>query len=700
MWPLIIPSLPPEERWDGEWEVGGRMRTELVDCDTLFGEFDAGARVRESSDGEGAAAGGAGQHRDLGDRAVEAFVLTITPDVATVTAADPAGLMYGVDALGMLEREARAAGRSSLECGRVAAAPHFAHRGVTLSASTLTYSEPFISQLLARMRKLRLNELLLEANIAEPGSPWPYWRRDQIAAIVKAARSAHIDVVPEVNAPSHMRPFLVAHPDRALRRGGDGEPDLERLDFTREDAADFYLSIVDTYADVFDSSWWHMGADEFEYANLTYADFPQIGEAARRKFGPSAQPRDMFFDFINQVARGMKARGKRLRIWNDGVVVPNIVELDRDITIEYWYYKTLAPGALLQAGFHVMNTGIQYYWSRSEPFAVDARAIYEERLEDRFDDGETYREAGVAGLRCSIWPDRAWMETENQVADEVRDGLAVTAQAGWSHTHPWRTWAGAREVLDREVPLAPAVETEGVGPAAGTGARVAGAAAGEAGAEASAGEAGVGGASGTRAGLAGTGEAGAGIRALAGVWRIPALAALGDAWRLEETEDHYAKLREVASGRYLSLRRGRNSLGVIMDEEARPELADGPDPQVLRAARGFRRDLNLAGEEDQGDLPWNQVIRPQERPIFEDNCQKWTVTIVGDAGGNAPNGRGMPGREDGPTRDGGSNCEAVPNGGDGQISVVIRAALSALELDEFGGVHVPAGIPVRLERLA
>ncbi|WP_124040238.1 family 20 glycosylhydrolase [Neoactinobaculum massilliense] len=688
MWPLIIPSLPPEERWDGEWEVGGRMRTELVDRGTLLGEFDAGARVRESSDSEGAAAGGAGQRRDLGDRAVEAFVLTITPDVATVTAADPTGLMYGVDALGMLEREARAAGRSSLECGRVAAAPHFAHRGVTLSASTLTYSEPFISQLLARMRKLRLNELLLEANIAEPGSPWPYWRRDQIAAIVKAARSAHIDVVPEVNAPSHMRPFLAAHPDRALRRGGDGEPDLERLDFTREDAADFYLSIVDTYADVFASSWWHMGADEFEYANLTYADFPQIGEAARRKFGPSAQPRDMFFDFINQVAHGMKARGKHLRIWNDGVVVPNIVELDRDITIEYWYYKTLAPGALLQAGFHVMNTGIQYYWSRSEPFAVDARAIYEERLEDRFDDGETYREAGVAGLRCSIWPDRAWMETENQVADEVRDGLAVTAQAGWSHTHPWHTWAEVREMLDREVPARPAVRAPAGLVSAGL-VSDAPASAGLASAQLAAQAA-------PGSGLAATAGAPVGQAAL---WRIPALAALGDAWCLEETEDHYIKLREARSGRYLSLRRGRNSLGVIMDEDGRPELADGPDPAAVRAARGFRRDLNLAGEEDQGDLPWNQVIRPEERAIFEDNCQKWTATVVGDAGGDARNGRDIPGREDGTTRDGGSNCEAVPNGGAGQISVVIRAALSALELDANGGVHAPAGIPIRMERL-
>ncbi|WP_072344599.1 family 20 glycosylhydrolase [Actinomyces urinae] len=546
MWPSVVPSFEGVQYARGRWPVDG---TRSVHLDST--------------------------RDDLGR---EGFELIVSASEAVIIAASQAGADYGQDALENLVRVAKLAEENSLDCGRVISTPFYRERGVTLSASTLVFSRPFLTELLRLMRSLRLNQLLLEVNIAEKGSQWPYWRAEEVRWIVEQARINHIEVIPQVNAPSHMETYLRHVPEMALVR--DGKPDLERLDFTRPQALEFYMAMVDKYADVFTSSLWHMGADEFEHAGVTFDDFPQIRERAQELLGADAQPQDLYVHFINEVAQQLAQRGKRLRIWNDSLK-PTKVALAQDIVVEYWQDRGYRVGELLDAGFEVLNVSEHLYWSRSEMMCMDPEEKYVTRTVDSFATGEQVYHSNVLGLRASIWPDRAWIQTENEVIEEVRPGLSLVAQNGWSHTYPWPQWSDALQVIDQvvvqEQPELPAFLSNRI-------------------------------------------------------WEIPALSGIGETWRFLPTPDGYFRLQRVTDSKLLSLRSGRCMLGVIMEEGAELELRDDVDPSGVEAAAATRHTFSEIPPAQDGK-PWNQTIREVESELYEYNCQKWQVTVAGEPSG-------------------------------------------------------------------
>lgn len=101
-----------------------------------------------------------------------------------------------------------------------------------------------------------------------------------------------------------------------------------------------------------------------------------------------------------------------------------------------------------------------------------------------------------------------------------------------------------------------------------------------------------------------------------------------------------------------------------MEEGAELELRDDVDPSGVEAAAATRHTfLDIPPAQD--GKPWNQTIREVERELYEYNCQKWQVTVVGE-----PSGTGVAANE---------------------ARVIIRAALSQLELSEDeSGVQVRA----------
>lgn len=604
MWPSVVPSLDSIKYNEGSWPVAGKTRVQLDPA-----------------------------RDDLGN---EGFQLDISPHEAVVTAATQAGADYGEGALASLIKQTITGGGDALACGSATSVPFYAERGVTLSASTLTYSEEFIDQLLALMSRLRLNQLLLEVNLGDAvgDTPqWPYWTKPEVAYIVERARAHHIEVIPQVNAPSHMETFLRHAPQYALLR--DGRPDLDRLDFTRADSVDFYMEIVDSYSEVFDSKWWHMGADEFEHNDITFDSFPQLSEKAREILGEGAGPRELYIRFINEVAARLRSRGKRLRVWNDSLR-PTRVKLDPDIVVEYWQDAGLRPEEHLENGHEVVNVSEHLYWSRSEVAFMDPKDKYESRSVDAFATGWQGSRPGIRGLRASIWPDRAWMQTENEVIDEVGLGIALVAQNAWSHSYPWSTWEDAREHLLSGLP--------------------------------------------TRASSDYCGLVGHKLE-------IPALSSLGQTWEFLPTPDGYARIRNEESGKFLSLRSGKKLLGVVMGEGSSLELAEDIDPQLVEQAAATRHTFPEPPKPE-GHQPWNLTIREVERPLYEYNCQKWQVLAPDLASKLEVHARGVSEETDcvvantaGEPAPQQSNIQQV-NSNSNCRRVVLRAALSQLEITE------------------
>lgn len=383
---------------------------------------------------------------DLGD---EGYDLRID-DVVQITGATPAGVFYGTRTILQI-----LATSSAIPRGRTIDVPEYAERGVGVCACYIHVSMDWFERLLKDMAYLKLNQLWIEAKVKSDRYPrtafWGYYTKDEVRQISALARKYHITLVPEINSPGHIDPYIQNYPELQLvDRHGNRQP--SRLDITKPEAFDFLTGLIDEALEVWDTPYWHMGADEYMLGSA-YADYPHILEYAREKFGPEATPQDAFVDFINRVNAHVKAKGKVLRIWNDGLAGENTIPLDPDIVVEHWDGRShiLRPSQLFEAGHQVMNSSYALYLVRGG-FQTNTRQLYETDWTPLRFENETLSEPhpNLTGAKITMWPDNGRGHTENEV--EVQAFMPMRHLA-------LKTWGGPKptESYDEFVALAEAI---------------------------------------------------------------------------------------------------------------------------------------------------------------------------------------------------------------------------------------------------
>ncbi|MER5946419.1 family 20 glycosylhydrolase [Streptomyces sp. NPDC001904] len=355
-----------------------------------------------------------------------------------ITGAAETGAFYGTRTL--LQFLAQG---DRIPAGRAVDVPRYRERGVGVCACYVHISTEWLENLVRDMAYHKLNQLLLELKVKSDAHPeansWGYYTRSEIRGLVALGEKYHVTIVPEINSPGHFDPWLENRPDLQLV-DADGQAQPSRLDITAPEAFDYYTSLIDEYSDVFPAKWWHMGADEFMLGS-DFAKYPHILEYARARYGQDATPQDAFIDFVNRVEAYAARKGKRLRIWNDGLTGDNTVPVAPGTTVEHWLDVKVKPSELIAQGHPVMNAAYSLYLVRGG-FHSDTEKLYDERWDPRSFEGEKLASArGITGAKISLWPDYAAAETENQVAATTELPLAHIAQATWGTPHPDATYA-------------------------------------------------------------------------------------------------------------------------------------------------------------------------------------------------------------------------------------------------------------------
>ncbi|PWI13918.1 glycosyl hydrolase family 20 [Streptomyces sp. Act143] len=322
--------------------------------------------------------------------------------------------------------------------------PRFTERGVGVCACYIHISLPWLENLVREMAYHKLNQLLLELKVKSDAHPeantWGYYTKDEIRRLVALGEKYHVEIIPEINSPGHMDPWIENRPDLQLT-DADGAKQPSRLDITRPAAFAYYAGLIDEYAQVFKSPAWHMGADEYMLGS-DFAKYPQILKYAQDTYGSGATPQDAFIDFVNRVHAYAAAKGKRLRIWNDGLTGANTVPVAAGTTVEHWLNVATKPSQLIAQGHPLMNAAYSLYLVRGG-FHSDTQGLYEQSWDPRSFEGEKLTSArGVTGAKISLWPDNGRGETENEVAGRLWPALRHLAQATWGDPHPDLTYAG------------------------------------------------------------------------------------------------------------------------------------------------------------------------------------------------------------------------------------------------------------------
>ena len=357
----------------------------------------------------------------------------------SITGATETGAFYGTRTLLQLLAQG-----DRIPAGHTVDVPRYKERGVGVCACYIHITLPWLENLVREMSYNKLNQLLVELKVKSDAHPeantWGYYTKDEIRRLVALGDKYHVEIIPEINSPGHMDPWIENRPDLQLT-DSDGNRQPARLDVTQQAAFDYYTSLMDEYAQVFTAKSWHMGADEYMLGS-DYSKYPQMLEYAQEKYGSSATPQDAYIDFINRVHDHAAGKGVKLRIWNDGLTGANTVPVAKDTTVEHWLNVAVKPSGLIAQGYSVMTSAYSLYLIRGG-FHSDTASLYDQSWDPRSFEGEQLTSSkGVTGAKISLWPDNGRGETENEVAVRLWPALRHIAQATWGDPHPDATYAG------------------------------------------------------------------------------------------------------------------------------------------------------------------------------------------------------------------------------------------------------------------
>lgn len=376
----------------------------------------------------------------------EAFDIVIDDDVV-ITASSAAGVFRATRSI---IQQLRTSG--SLPRGRVASVPAVRERGVHLDAARAFYPASWIISLLHRMSELGLNTFQWHfsenegVRLERPGHPGfasaEHITLDEAKRIIVVAASLHIEIVPSLDMPGHLRHALRDRP--ALRLDDDDRA----LDISRPDAVAFARRLVADYLPVFaGSSRWTIGADEFLDVHRT-SDPPHLVAEAVRRFGPDASSFDLLTAFVDDIAAEVRTAGFVPRVWNDGMFRAHHVPLASDAEIAWWT-NWFAPMRPLARALDEERTLLNFddahlYYVLGE--AAGYRYPTAERLwDDRWHPGlfpglpdggrqeltHPYPSA-LRGTYFSIWSDRPNAQTPDEVMAGIEAPLAAFAERAWN----------------------------------------------------------------------------------------------------------------------------------------------------------------------------------------------------------------------------------------------------------------------------
>ncbi|WP_217184879.1 family 20 glycosylhydrolase [Streptomyces sp. AC495_CC817] len=403
----------------------------------------------------------------------EAFEIEVGDDVQ-VTSATAAGVFR---ATRQLLHNLRAQG--GVPRGAVRSAPAVRERGFHLDAARAYFPAARIVELLHALADVGVNSFQWHVSenegfrigseaFPEVVSP-AHVTRAEARAIADVAVELHIDLVPSLDMPGHLRHVLSAHPEHRLP-APEGIDTTHALDITDEEAVRFAHALIDDLAPLFPhSSHWNLGGDEFvDFARI--ADHPVLAEAAVARFGGRATGFDLLTDFVNRTAAHLRTRGFAARAWNDGMLRGEVVALDPGVTLTWWtnWHAQMRPlSAAVDAGHDLVNVndGLFYYvlgekaGYRYPTVERIWEADWHPGLFPSLPDGTVqelrapYPEA-LVGAAFAVWSDDPDAQTVDEVFAGVRSPLRAMAERAWNGGS--RLSAADFAELDALIGLAPA----------------------------------------------------------------------------------------------------------------------------------------------------------------------------------------------------------------------------------------------------
>jgi hexosaminidase len=397
----------------------------------------------------------------------------------SITANTTAGAFYGTRTLLQLFAQKR-----TIDAGVARDWPRYEERGLMVDIGRKYFTRGWLEARIREMALLKLNYLHLHLSddqgfrLQSTSHPeivsTQHLTKNDMRAIVGLATRDHITVVPEIDMPAHMGAELGPHPELQLtditrqRQAG-------KLDVTLPAAQAFVKSLIEEYLPLFPGRYWDMGADEFIGiagigSPLLFLQFPQLQKYAQAHYGSSANGEDAILGFVNWVDDLVRAHGRTMRMWNDGLAGGSAVKAHPDIVVDWWTNggDSPSPAAVLGQGHRISNSGWYptYYVNSAVtgtiPPRPDMASAYTSWSVDQFF-GEFYLDPTARlgpppyrlapgeprnlGAELNVWNDDPNYATQDQIATAIAPRLRLIAQKTWDSPPLTSSYASFEKIV-------------------------------------------------------------------------------------------------------------------------------------------------------------------------------------------------------------------------------------------------------------
>ena len=381
----------------------------------------------------------AGTDAALGE---EGYQLTITSDLVSVQANQPAGLFHGVQTLRQLlpasiEAEQPQPGPWVLPAGTITDYPRFAWRGAMLDVVRHFFTVAEVERYIDLLALYKINHLHLHltddqgwrieikswpdltsigAGTQVGGGPGGFYTQEEYAAMVAYAQSRYITIVPEIDMPGHVTAALAAYPSLNC----DGV------------APQIYTNIHVSYSSLCfsnDSPYRFMQAVLDEVARLTPGPYIHIGgdEAGATSMGD-------YIDFMQRAQAVIEAEDKHTIGWEEiaqAKLMPGSV-------VQHWNLGDGAIGQTLQQGNRLImsptdKTYMNIKYDSTTPIGWDYGLFLDVQTAYSWDPltiGPGVNEKEILGVEAPLWTEQLASMADLEYMTYPR--LPGYAEIGWT----------------------------------------------------------------------------------------------------------------------------------------------------------------------------------------------------------------------------------------------------------------------------
>ncbi|ROQ68797.1 hexosaminidase [Streptomyces sp. 840.1] len=244
----------------------------------------------------------------------EGYTLTSGRGAVTISARKPAGLFHGVQTLRQLlpariEADSRQKGPWSVAGGSLTDSPRYGYRGAMLDVSRHFFSVAEVKRYIDQMALYKINTFHLHLSDDQGWriaiDSWPklathggstevgggtggYYTKSQYKEIVKYAASRYLEVVPEIDMPSHTNAALASYAE--LNCDGVAPPlytgievGFSSLCAGKDVTYDFIDDVIGEMAALTPGRYLHIGGDEAH--STSHEDYAKIMNHAQATVG-------------------------------------------------------------------------------------------------------------------------------------------------------------------------------------------------------------------------------------------------------------------------------------------------------------------------------------------------------------------------------------------------------------------------------